>query len=67
MKQAANDESILLREGTFGTMNFGRPWMVSFKGGFDAGFAGNAGTFSTISGSVVILRGGVTVENIIVH
>jgi hypothetical protein len=38
---------------------------VSFKGGYDSGFASNSG-FTTINGNMTIIGGTVTIEKIII-
>jgi len=64
---AATGNTIQSQNLTFsGNLNFNRAISVTLRGGYDSGFASNAG-YTTISGSLTISNGTVTVENIVIQ
>jgi len=50
-----------------GNFNFNLPKAVVLEGGYDPAFASNAGSSTTLLGSVTITSGTVTVENIVIQ
>jgi len=59
--------TISLRDLPFGeSVNCNRPVVVTLKGGYDPGFIANGG-ITTISGSLTISSGSVTLENIAIY
>jgi alpha-tubulin suppressor-like RCC1 family protein len=64
-----NDEIIKIMAGTysFGPVICNRAYSITLKGGYDTGFTSNTGATTTISGSLTIQSGGMTVENIVIQ
>jgi len=50
-----------------GNFNFNLPKAVTLEGGYDPAFASNAGSSTTLIGSLTISSGRVTVENIVIQ
>jgi alpha-tubulin suppressor-like RCC1 family protein len=63
-----NNEIIMIMAGTysFGPVTYNRAYSITLKGGYNTEFTSNTGA-TTISGSLTIQSGCVTVENIVIQ